>query len=129
MKGQSSLEALIAVTILILVIALFLSSISNSYKAEIINNEIIQATVELESLAMRSNFLSTNTFYVKTPFTLPGYVGYTGGELTKLIGTKNVTQTTEGDYPVVISVPVLSKIGWVGLVKRHVANRLKGEPI
>ena len=118
MRGQSSLESLIAVAILVLVIAIFLSSVNEFYKEEVKNNEIIQAKVELENLALRSNFISTSTApYTKTPFNLPAYVGYTGGEITKTLEDNTV------------SAPILSEIGYAFGEKRYVANRLEGEPI
>ncbi|MFA5382312.1 MAG: hypothetical protein WC356_04035 [Candidatus Micrarchaeia archaeon] len=118
LKGQSTLEALISFTILILIIGIVFSSINTSHTSELNNNKMIEAKMELENIALRSNFISTSTApYTKTPFVIPAYIGYTGNEITKDIEGKK------------ISSPVLSEIVWAFGDKRYVVNRLDGEPI
>ena len=118
LKGQSTLEALIAFTILLLIIGMVFSVINNSYSSEVNNNEIIEVKVELENLGLVSNFISTSTApYTKTPYSIPKYIGYTGNEITKDLNKKT------------ISSPVLSRIVWAFNEKAYVINRLDGEPI
>ncbi len=118
LRGQSTLEALISFTVLILIISFVFTGIIDSYTSEVNNNNFLKAKTELENIGLRSNFISTSTApYTKTSFNIPAYIGYTGDEITKDLGGKT------------ISSPVFSKIGWAFGDKRYVINRLDGEPI
>ncbi|MCC7552221.1 hypothetical protein KO317_00970 [Candidatus Micrarchaeota archaeon] len=117
-KGQSTLEALISFTILILFLTIIFAVLSTSYDSEIEYSIYLKAKTELENLALRANFISTSTnVYTKTSLSLPPGIGYSGNELTKDINTKK------------ISAPVLAEMRFIFNDKNYVVNRLDGEPI
>lgn len=117
LKGQSTLEALIAITVLVLILSVVFSFISKFYYSELDNNRYLQAKMELESLAFRSNFISTSTApYTKTSLSLPPNIGYSENELTRINDTR-------------ISAAVLAEIKFIFDDKSYVVNRLTGEPI